>query len=254
MPQACNKLTAVAVDPPPGATMTDVLATGYAVGYARAMDAGDIVHLATQVWGVSALMTAEPIESLAELAGGTVYAPFEGSPIDIYLKEALEAESLTDSITIAYAPFPQAAALLTEGRAAAAVLVEPIASRLEITGAAHRFENIHDGWARIADGERRSPQVSVVVHENGIDGTEGRLNRMVRRLEVIVARVIADPATYAARYETALGFPAPVLERALSNTLFDTPSESVTRRLIAEYSAITGAAEPPEAFFFQPAR
>lgn len=227
----------------------DILVTGYAVGYTRARAAGDLVHLSTPVWGASALMTARPVDSLEDLSGGTVYAPFEGSPIDIYLRAALEAAGLSGEIAIAYAPFPQAAALLAQGRTEAAVLVEPIASRLEIAGTAYRLENLHEGWARIADGEKRSPQVSVFALREPFDDSPQTYVSFARRLEEMVVRVTADPATYAARYADVLGFPVAVVQRALANTLFDTPDPAEVRALIEDYSALIGAQPPSDNFY-----
>lgn len=227
----------------------DVLATGFTIGYSRHRSAGDIVHLMTPVWGVSALMTAEPVESLRDLVGGTIYAPFEGSPIDIYLRAVIAEADLAGEIRIAYAPFPQAAALVAEGKAEAAVLVEPIASRLEIQGMAHRLENLHDGWARIASGERRSPQVSVFTMADSATVWSDQLDELVERLAEITADVAARPAVYAARYAEALGFPTPIVERALMNTLFDTPDPTETRHLIDLYSVVVGSAPPSDSFF-----
>ncbi|MFW5716586.1 MAG: ABC transporter substrate-binding protein [Spirochaetota bacterium] len=226
-----------------------ILVTGYAVGYNRFQAAGDLVHLSTPVWGASAVMTSKPVDSLEGLAGGTIYAPFEGSPIDIYLRAVLDAEGLSNRVSIAYAPFPQAAALLTEGRTEAAVLVEPIASQLEIAGTAYRLENLHEGWARIADGEQRSPQVSVFARRESFEDSQETFVSFSRSLEEMVERVAADPARYAARYADVLGFPVPVVERALANTLFDTPDPAEVPMLIEEYSAIIGARPPSDDFY-----
>ena len=114
---------------------TDVLATGFTVGYNRYRSAGDVVHLVTPVWGVSALMTAQPIDTIADLAGGVVYAPFEGSPIDVYLNAVFAEAGVGDAVQIAYAPFPQAAGLLVQGQADAAMLVEPIVAHTSSTRA-----------------------------------------------------------------------------------------------------------------------
>lgn len=222
----------------------DLLATGFSVGYARFQAAGDLVHVATPVWGVSALMTHRPVQSLDELAGGVIYAPFEGSPIDIFLRAILDHHGLTDRIRVEYAPFPQAAALVGQGNADAAVLVEPIASRLEIAGTAHRLMNLHDGWAQVSGGERRSPQVSIFTRRRASSARAAAIELFQRRLADAVVEIARDPEAAALVAAPALEVPAPIVQRALANTLFDLPSTSETAALISDYSRVMGLSEP----------
>lgn len=216
----------------------DLLASGFAVGFSRYQSAGDLVLVAVPVWGASALMTAEKIGSLADLSGGTIYAPFEGSPIDLHLKAILALDGLTNQVEIAYAPFPQAAALLTEGRAEAAFLVEPIASRLELAGNASRLENVQDGWARLSGGEPRSPQVALFATTSRVEQLGARVELLTNRLAAQVEAVTAAPAEFAQRYAEALGFPVHIVRRAIENTLFDLPSPELTRELVDSYARI----------------
>jgi len=227
----------------------DVLMTGYSVGLRRYLTEGDLVHVATPVWGVSALMTSEEIDSWQDLRGGVVYAPFEGSPIDLYLQKSLEAEGLTDEVEVRYAPFPQSSALLAQGDADAAVLVEPIASRLETTGAAYRLENLHEGWGRLTGGEQRSPQVSFFVTDSTALEQASALSTLIERLDEALGDVVAAPEGFAARYANVLGFPEPVVEHALRNTLFDLPSAGETRQVIGLYSEMIGFDEPGVEFY-----
>lgn len=227
----------------------DVLATGFSVGLSRYTSAGDLVHLMTPVWGASAFMAARPVSSIAEISGGTVYAPFAGSPIDIYLQASLDQAGASDSVEIAYAPFPQAAALLSEGKATGAVLVEPLATTLELSGRAYRVENLHDGWARLTDGEPRSPQVSLFVTGDFLRGNRTELALLVGRLEALVAAVAAEPEAYAARFSEALGVPAPVLQTALANTLFDSPTMEASRQIITQYARVMELEPPGDDFY-----
>lgn len=227
---------------------TDVLATGFSVGYSRFRSVGDVVHIMTPVWGVSALMTAEDVESIQDLAGGVVYAPFEGSPIDVYLKAILEDAGVRDQVEIEYAPFPQASALLVQGRADAAVLVEPLASKLETDGTAYRLQNLHEGWERVS-GEERSPQVSFFATTTGMQAIEAEVAVLAERLEELVDAVAEDPAFYAQAFAEDIGFPVPVVERALENTLFDTPDSAETRSLIEEYTGFMDLGTPTDSFY-----
>ena len=229
----------------------DAIASGFSVGLARYRSAGDIVHVSTSVWGVSALMTGSEISDLTDLAGETVYAPFERSPIDIYLKLVLAQAGILDQVTIAYAPFPQSSALVAQGQAAGSVLVEPIASTLELSGRAFRFQNLHEGWATIAGGEERSPQVSVFTTRSGADESSSRFAMLRSDLEEATQALIADPAGYAAEYAPQLEFPAPVVENALQNALLDTPDPPETRSIIGLYADIIGQERPGPDFYLE---
>ncbi|MFW6214112.1 MAG: ABC transporter substrate-binding protein [Spirochaetota bacterium] len=241
-PQALARLLSAEVE---------VLMTGYSVGLRRYLTESDLVHVATPVWGASALMTAEDVDSWQDLRGGVVYAPFEGSPIDIYVQKALEAEGLTGEVEVRYAPFPQSSALLAEGNADAAVLVEPIASRLEATGAAYRLENLHEGWGRLSGGEQRSPQVSFFVNDSTATEYRNSLSTFIERLDETLGNVVAAPEAYAERYAPVLDFPQHVVEQALRNTLFDLPSASETRQVIGLYSEMIGSDEPNDEFYLE---
>lgn len=227
----------------------DVIATGFSFGLARYMSDGDLVHVQTPVWGVSALMTGTEIDALSDLAGETIYAPLEGSPIDIYLREILEEAGLTEEISIAYAPFPQSSALVAQGEVAAAVLVEPIASTLELSGRAFRFENIQDGWARIAGGEPRSPQVSLFALTDAVETMGDLIRQFERRVDAQTILVAEDPAAAAAAYASALEFPEQVVANALTNALFDAADAPTTQRIVENYARIIGVPEPGEEFF-----
>jgi ABC-type nitrate/sulfonate/bicarbonate transport system substrate-binding protein len=220
----------------------DLLATGFSVGYSRFQAAGDLLHVVTPVWGVSALMTHRPVQRIDELSGGVIYAPFEKSPIDIFLRAILDYHGLSNQIRIEYAPFPQAAALVGQGNADAAVLVEPIASRLEIAGTAHRLMNLHDGWAVVSGGEARSPQVSLFARRASQHGASFAL--LERRLREVVAEITRDPQAAAVRVAPALEVPPAIVQRAMMNTLFDLPSATETAALIADYTRVMGLSEP----------
>lgn len=227
----------------------DLLATGFAVGFTRHRAAGDLLHLATPVWGVSAVMTSTPVTSLADLAGEEIYAPFEGSPIEVFLQAILAEEGLTGRVRIAYAPFPQAAALVAQGNAAAAVLVEPIASRLELAGTAHRLENLHDGWARVTGGEARSPQVSLFTRRTTASRRPDAEQVLASRLAAIVREINGSPDAFGRQYAGALGVPVPVAQRAVANTLFDLPSAVETQELIAGYARVMGLSPPDQRMY-----
>lgn len=228
---------------------TDLLVTGFSVGYSRSQAAGDLVHIATPVWGASAIMVRPDISDIGELAGGTIYAPFEGSPIDLTLRAILQRAGLGDEVEIAYAPFPQAVAILVQGNAEAAVLVEPLASKLEIDGSAHRLMNLTDGWAEVTGGEPRSPQVSVFARRDWARNQPVEVARFTERLADYVEALRDDPAAWALRYAPVLGFPAAVVERAIRNTWFETPGTKTTRQIITVYTRELSLTPPDQAFF-----
>jgi len=228
---------------------TDLLVTGFTVGYSRARAAGDVVHVTTPVWGASAIMARSGITEIEDLAGTTVYAPFEGSPIDLTLRRILDAEGVSEQVEIAYAPFPQAVALLLQGDADAAVLVEPLASRLEGEGRAIRVANLHDAWAPVTGGEPRSPQVSVFARSDWSREETAGVRRFAARLGGYVQAVQNDPAGYAERYAPVLGFSAAIVERAIRNTWFEVPDDETNREIITGYTRELSLPPPANGFF-----
>jgi NitT/TauT family transport system substrate-binding protein len=227
----------------------DVLATGFSFGLARYEAAGDLVHIGTTIWGISALMTSQEIDAWSDLAGGRIYAPFEGSPIDLFIRSMLELEGLEDEIEIRYAPFPQSAALVAQGDAEAAILVEPIASRLELAGQAFRFENISEGWARIANGEQRSPQISLFTTSTIAETRLAELQDLRSDVQAAAISLTANPGSYAREYTELLGFPAPVMEHAISNALLDAPDPATERAIIELYARLVGESLPGDDFY-----
>jgi NitT/TauT family transport system substrate-binding protein len=227
----------------------DVLVSGFSVGLTRYVAAGDVGLLESYVWGASSIMTAEPMESLSNLTGETLYIPFEGSPIDIQVKAQLEALGLTGSVEIAYAPFPQAAAQLAQGRAGAAVLVEPLASKLEADGTAYRLMTIQDSYAVISGGEPRSPQVAVFVLGPFFGENRRELRRLVNRMEEIGEEMENDQAGFAGIYHERFSQRESVIMSALDNTLFDFLPPDRDRELIEEYASLMGLPVPSDDFF-----
>lgn len=226
----------------------DLLASGFTVGYNRYQAAGDIRYLFGHVWGISSIMTSREITNLRELSGETIYVPFEGSPIEVQISALLEELGLKDEIELAYAPFPQAAGLLVQGKAEAAVLVEPIASKLEASGNAYRFQTIQQSYAILSGGELRSPQVSVFALEKTGAELAGELDELRNRLEDISSRLLEDPASYAEKYAAFFELPPGVIERGLQQALFDFPEEAEEIDLIQLYARIMKIEDPGAEF------
>ncbi|AHC15922.1 ABC transporter substrate-binding protein [Salinispira pacifica] len=226
----------------------DLLASGFTVGYTRYQAAGDIRYLFGHVWGISSIMTSSEISGLEELSGGSIYVPFEGSPIEVQISALLEELGLADEIELSYAPFPQAAGLLVQGKADAAVLVEPIASKLEASGNAFRFQTIQDSYALLSGGEMRSPQVSVFALEATAARVSDELEQLQDRLSRITAEIVEDPAYYGNKYAEYFELPAPVIQRGLQQALFDFPGEEEEVELIQLYSRIMNIEDPGAEF------
>jgi ABC-type nitrate/sulfonate/bicarbonate transport system substrate-binding protein len=78
------------------------------------------------------------------------------------------------------------------------------------------------------------------------------LKALVAEYRQSVSAVKADPKAYASRFAPVLGLPAPLVERGLTQTLFDLPSVADTARLFRAYLALTGDPKPLAADFFVP--
>lgn len=232
---------------------TQVLLTGSTLAVKNSQSGGPLVEVATPVWDVSGFVTLDPAaQSLEDFAGKTVVVPLAGGPLDVQLQALLKAKNLIGKVKIDYAEPAQAVALLLQKRAEGACLPEPLVSRVVIVNHGRELFTFAQAWAGLNGGDGRAPQVSLVARRDWVQGHGEFLKALVGAYRASVAAVKADPHGFAVRFAPVLGLPAAVVERGLTNTLFDLPARAETQRLYTAYFALTGEAKPvaPD-FFFQ---
>lgn len=217
---------------------TDVLCTGYGE-MERLPEIGRPQRLATFVWGLSALMVQEPgLKNLADLAkflnrksAEALTLPFAESPLDIEVRALLRKLLPGKNMPVVNAPLLQTFASFQQGKIAAAVLPEPMATALEMSGEAFRLADIAD-LQKLATGRAYSPQVALFA------GQEKNLPPdFMDRFTESILRVRLAAAADLRRVADGLAIGQPVLERALTHVIFELPAAHETKEREEIYAA-----------------
>lgn len=217
----------------------DVLCTGYSE-MERLPEIGRPQRLATFAWGLSALMVREPgLKNLADLSrvlskksGEALTLPFAQSPLDLEVRALLRKLLPGKDVPIINAPLLQTFASFHQGKIAAAVLPEPMATALEMSGEAFRLADIAE-LQRQATGRAYSPQVALFV------GQEKSLppDFMVQ-FEESILRIRIAVAADLRHVADGLAIGQQALERALSHVIFELPAAEEVRAREEMYAAL----------------
>jgi len=245
----------------------DLLFTGTSTGWENHLNGGPVVMVNTGVWGVSYLIGRDDsIRSFADLEGKRIAIPFPGSPLDFQTRYLLSASGLDPDgdLVIQYAPFSQSVPMLLSGKIDAAPLPEPLATNVVTNRNLVRAIDYKTAWADAVgdntDGfAGHSPQVSLFTVENrDVDKSDTLLIQFTEEWMAASDWVSRHPSDSAAISSAPLGFPEPVLETAIANTLFTVPSFERNRMLVRDYYDRVKRYLPgkrgtlEDAFFFTP--
>jgi NitT/TauT family transport system substrate-binding protein len=240
----------------------DLLYTGTSQGWENHLDGGPLVMVNTGTWGVSYLMGRDAeIRSFADLKGLRLAVPFPGSPLDFQTRTILRRKGLDPDrdLTISYAPPPQAAARLLQGRIDVAPLPEPLATTLEMNKGLVRLIAYTRAWAEINGGEAASPQVSLFATRSFSVSRAALITSLVQAWRLASEEVVVDPGPAAVLFAPVLELPPALVAAAARNTLMDVPSFAENRRLLCDYyqavkQQLPGERPPlKDSFFFQAA-
>jgi len=218
---------------------TDILCTGYSE-MERLPEIGRPQRLATFVWGLSALMVCEPgVKNLTDLAslirkksGAALTLPFAGSPLDLEVRALLRALLPGKDLLIINAPLLQTFASFQQGKITAAVLPEPMATALEMSGEAFRLADIAE-LQKQATGRAYSPQVALFAgqEKNLPPDFMAQFTESILRMRLAVAADLKRVADGLAMGQAAL-------ERALSHVIFELPAAAETKQREKIYAAL----------------
>lgn len=203
---------------------TDLLSTGY-TETERLPEANRPERICTFVWGLSALMVRQAgLKNLTELAeylsrepGAALVLPFAKSPLDLEMRALLTRLLPERTIPLINAPLPETFAAFQQGKMAAALLPEPMASILEFSGKAQRLADVAE-LERQATGIKGSPQVALFVKKGQVLPVEfmpgfRRAILLVHNLDALQCHAVAEQ----------LAIPEPVLKKAMVHVIFDLP-------------------------------
>lgn len=239
----------------------DLLFTGTSQGWNNYLNGGPMVMINTGVWGVSYLIGKDAsIKDLADLKGKKLALPFPGAPLDFQTRYMLKQQGIDpdNELEISYSPFGQTVPKLLADQIDVAPLPEPLATNLVTTKGLLRLIDYQQAWAEIADGDPRSPQVSLFATSMYSAEHADLLKALVAQWEISTKKVQEHPGDVAQQFAEALGMPAAIIEPAIQHTLFWVPSfEENQKRVLAYYELVKTSlpeesAPLAEAFFFQP--
>jgi ABC-type nitrate/sulfonate/bicarbonate transport system substrate-binding protein len=229
---------------------SDLLFTGTTLG---AMQAEKGVKLwRTLVWGTASIVlkpgaktSAQP--ALAQLNGKRVALPFRGSPNDVQFRRLIETQQ--SKPIIEYQQHTQAAASLLAGQIDAAILPEPLASKLI---AEHRLTRLAE-LSALEEGILRTdapaPMVSFFVGPQLSEAKLQRLPELERMLIAILKRIEKEPRAVARLFASRYQVTNEVLQEALRYTHFALPEAATARKRTVAFLRAAGISEPGAAFF-----
>ncbi|WP_244240254.1 ABC transporter substrate-binding protein [Achromobacter agilis] len=220
------------------------------------------------VWGILWLVSRDPaVRTFENLAGRELVVPFQRDLPAVLLDTLLEAQAARGlgPVTLRRTRDGQdAIALMLNGQAAQALLVEPMASLLlwragQTVGAPalHRGQSLEQAWRGAFPAQPSLPQAGVMAAARVADDAE--LCSAVNQAYAASARwCVEHPAECAALVRDHLPhLPLPAIETAIRGTRLESRSAEAARpelealyRLLADrYPQAIGGSLPPAGFY-----
>ena len=220
------------------------------------------------VWGILWLVSRDPaVRTFDDLAGRELVVPFQRDLPAVLLDTLLEAHAARGLAPVALRRTrdgQDAIALMLNGQAGQALLVEPMASLLlwraeqtEGAPALHRGQSLEQAWSAAFPAQPTLPQAGVMAAA-GVAG-DAALCRAVDQAYAASARWCADhPADCAALVREHLPhLPLAAIETAIRGTRLQSRSardarpelEALYRLLAGRFPQAIGGALPPAGFY-----
>jgi ABC-type nitrate/sulfonate/bicarbonate transport system substrate-binding protein len=221
----------------------DILVTGLSVGAGFLRNGAPVQVINCYVSGLTYLVThGRQVNSFAELGGGPLYLPFEGSPIEETTRFFVEQEGLIwkQDIVPVYAPADSSLALLAQGKAAAVALPEPYVSLAEQQERVYVSIGYRERWDALTGSGDGYPQVCAFVKKEWADAHRQTIARFNDELAEAIRTVRRDPAAAADQTEEMLGFTQETLRSALRRTDFELRDSDEMEWEIRRYYRIVG--------------
>jgi NitT/TauT family transport system substrate-binding protein len=199
----------------------DMLVTGLAVGLQFFKNGAPVQAINCYVSGLTYLVTyGDQVSSFGQLKGGSLYVPFEGSPIEEISQYFARQEGLVwkQDIKPIYAPFDSSLALLKQGKARAVALPEPYVTLAEQEPQVHVSVNYRAQWDKLTGSGGGYPQVCTFVRKTWADAHPGAVARFNAGLAQAIQAVQRDPAAAAQQTAADLGLAGDILLRSLHRT------------------------------------
>lgn len=173
-----------------------ILVSGLSVGVDLRKNGVPVQAANSFVSGLSYLVTCgKHVSSLKELAGKSIYVPFEGSPIDEVTGFLVTSDGLTwkTDISAVYSPFDSSIELLKQGTVDAVVLPEPMVTLVEGQPNVFISLSLADEWNRVTGSQDGYPQVASFVNPDWTVENSAFLSDFNKALATAIQSVQADP-------------------------------------------------------------
>ena len=227
---------------------------------------GRIQMAAINTLGVLYVLSADDsIQSIADLAGKTVYSTGQGAVPEIAFNYILEQNGLTpgEDVTIEYrSEHSELAALMASGEAEIAVLPQPF-----VTSVLNQNENVHvvldltEEWNQVTNGESDLTMGCIVVQKSFAEEHPEEMAAFMKEYQASVEYVTAEAnlEDAAALIEKADIIQAAVAQKALPecNIVFITGEEmenisnGFLQVIFDSEPTLVGGALPNEDFYYQ---
>ncbi len=200
------------------------------------------------VWGnIFVLSPDANLTTWDDLRGKTVLIPFKGSMPEMLFRFLATQQGLdldTDLTLQSTQDFQSTAQLLLAGQADAGVFAEPQASRVVASGRQENIElaynlDFREAWQQTTGQPPRFPQAGVSIAQDLITQHPDVAALIQQELQTALEWTAANPADAAALGARYMDMPAPVIEAALNNNLFEyVPAKAAQSELETFFDAL----------------
>lgn len=220
-----------------------ILVTGLSVGVDIFKNGAPVQMTNSFVSGLSYLVTyGKQVSSLADLKGGQIYIPFEGSPIEeatSFLAEKAGLQYKTD-LTPVYSVFDSSVQLLKEGKADAVVLPEPYVTMVEGQPNLSISLSYFDEWNKATGTDKGYPQVGSFVNSEWAKTHAQDIAAFNQALSDGIAEAQSDPSAAVAAVKSNYKLTPELLQKSLARTRFNLVSGQDLEDTINNYYQVIG--------------
>lgn len=238
----------------------DYLLTGTSVGWNNYLQGGPVRIINTGIWGVSYMLAKDDsIKTVKDLRRKKIVVPFPGSPLHYQTNYILKANGLdvdNFDLEIMFGTYSQSVPLILLGRADCAPYPEPLATMLVETKGLKRIFDYKELWGDVNDGDKASPQVSLIGLESFLKNNIRHSRALVEAWKEATNAIVEKPAEAAALFAETLEFSEEILTEAIGNTYYWIPEPEKNKELLTSYYEAVSPQEaekelpPIEDFFF----
>lgn len=222
----------------------DLVLTGLSVGMKFFEQGIPVKIIASHISSLSYLVynvdKISKVEDFKDLAGGKIWFPFPGSPLEEVSKYFIEKEGLElgRDIEAGYGDFQSSVKMLQAGKRAAIVLPEPFVSLATKSPNIKVGINFNKRWQEY--NESSYPQVALIGKPEWLEENKELIKQFKIALEESINDCQADPETAIALTKEYFSLPEEVLSSALLRTQFKLLTDTELQTSVFSYYKTIG--------------